>query len=369
MKQIIIISLLLSSLLGSGCASGQDFNARVNRIVEPHTFGVAGWEVNTILQEMRQWLSGSEEEEIGNEVRVVIDYFNSEERDSTLAGSVEEIIKKQIRDTLTQQGIFNPVTEGEFTFPPVNFRLEGLPYLLVISPRDRIESAREIVLEQTLNAVQKEAIETEVDGLGVSSLVVNIGGIATYPALVDKGASLRPTIDTIVEEWLHHYLVFTPLGFRYLLDVSGISRNYEIATMNESLAGMVSKEIGYLVYQDYYSGYEKEVEPESESKFDFNGEMREIRKTVDAYLARGEIEQAEEFMEQKRRYLVSKGHNIRKLNQAYFAFYGTYAHSPAFISPIGLELKELRKRSGSLKDFLDTVAAMTSRQELSYSFR
>jgi hypothetical protein len=69
-------------------------------------------------------------------------------------------------------------------------------------------------------------------------------------------------------------------------------------------------------------------------------------------------------MEQKRQQLASMGYHIRKLNQAYFAFYGTYADSPTSISPIGLELKELKSQSASLKDFLDAVASMTSRQDL-----
>ncbi|MEE8413646.1 MAG: hypothetical protein V3R96_03755 [Dehalococcoidales bacterium] len=359
----------MSSLLGGGCIPGQDFDARLNQIVEPHLFSIAGWEFKTLLQEIEQWLSGSQAEEIEDEVRVVTEYFDSLERKSALAGTVEQIIQKQIQDTLAQQGIFNPLTEGEFSFPPVNFRLEELPHLLVISPRDRIDSTNEIILQQGFTKTEKEAVEARVDELGVSSLVVDIGGIATYPALVDSQANLRFTIDTTTEEWLHHYLSFTPLGFRYLLDLSGLSRNYEIATLNESLAGMVSKEIGDLVYRKYYSEYENEIVQKPESEFDFNSEMRTIRKTVDAYLVRGEIEQAEEFMERKRQYLVSKGHYIRKLNQAYFAFYGTYAHTPAFISPIGLELRELRNRSTSLKDFLDTAAAMTSRQELRDSVR
>ena len=85
---------------------------------------------------------------------------------------------------------------------------------------------------------------------------------------------------------------------------------------------------------------------------------------VDEYLAQGEIEQAEEFMEQKRQYLVENGYYIRKLNQAYFAFHGTYADRPTSISPIGVELKRLRSQSDSLKDFLETAASMTSRQDL-----
>jgi len=85
---------------------------------------------------------------------------------------------------------------------------------------------------------------------------------------------------------------------------------------------------------------------------------------VDAYLAEGEIEQAEMFMEERRQFLISNGYYIRKLNQAYFAFHGTYADRPASISPIGQELKQLRSQSASLKDFLDTVAVMTSHQDL-----
>ena len=141
--------------------------------------------------------------------------------------------------------------------------------------------------------------------------------------------------------------------------------------MNESLAGMVSEEVGSIVYGKYYSEYENDADlvQVAEPAFDFYREMREIRKTIDIYLEQGEIEQAEEFMEQKRQYLASMGYYIRKLNQAYFAFHGTYADSPAFISPIGLELKELRRQSVSLKSFINTVAAMASRQELKDSIR
>jgi hypothetical protein len=69
-------------------------------------------------------------------------------------------------------------------------------------------------------------------------------------------------------------------------------------------------------------------------------------------------------MEEKRQYLFSMGYYIRKLNQAYFAFHGAYADSPTSVSPIGVKLKRLREESASLKEFLNTVADMTSRQEL-----
>ncbi len=403
MKIIVFTGLLLVCLLSGSCTPGRDFDAHLNSIVKPYLFSIARWESRAIPHELNQWIFGRQEK-IDDEIGVVTEYFSSTERIKTLeseieatntsngendlalleaelhrlqerkialASVVERIIEKQIRDTLTQQGIFNPIIELKVNFPPVNFKLEKTPYLLVISPRDRIETMREITLKPSLILEEIEDIEDRADELGVSSLVVELGGFATYPSLVANDASLRFTIDTITEEWLHQYLAFKPLGFLYLLDLTGLSRDYEIATMNETLASMVSKEIGAMVYEKYYSEYENGANQNQVAKpeFDFNREMREIRKTVDIYLARGEIEQAEEFMEQKRQYLASMGYYIRKLNQAYFAFHGAYADRPAFISPIGLELKKLRAQSDSLKDFLNTVAAMTSRQDLGGSIK
>jgi len=404
MKTIVFISLLLVLLLSGGCASGRGFDAQLKSIVQPYLFSIARWESRAIPHEVNQLLF-SRPEKIDDEVQLVTEYFSATERIKTLhseieaakagngerdlasleaelnelkerkialADTVERIIEKQIRDTLTEQGIYNPIIEVRVGFPPMNFKLERPPYLLVISPREKIESMREITLEPSLVLEEMEDIEVRVNELGVSSLVVALGGLgATYPTFVTNDASLKSTIEAATEEWLHQYLVFKPLGFLYLLDLTGLSRNYEIATMNETLASMASKEIGSIVYEKHYSEYESGANQNQtpEPDFDFNREMREIRKTVDIYLAQGKIEQAEEFMEEKRQYLASMGYYIRKLNQAYFAFHGTYADRPAFISPIGLELKELRNQTVSLKDFLNTVAQMSNRQDLRDSIK
>ncbi|HRO24702.1 MAG TPA: hypothetical protein PLR07_10460, partial [Promineifilum sp.] len=55
--------------------------------------------------------------------------------------------------------------------------------------------------------------------------------------------------------------------------------------------------------------------------------------------------QAEDYMEQRRRVFLDNGYNIRKLNQAFFAFYGGYAAEPggaAGEDPIGPMLREIR---------------------------
>jgi hypothetical protein len=391
--KLVIIVLLAIFLLG-GCASVPDFDDNLDAIVKPYRFNFVKWEFKAFAYETRQWLGS---EDIESPTDTVLEYFSLvgqkralewqitasetedtaaleadlnelEEQRAALVSSVEQIIADQVREVLNEQGIYNPWDESiglKATFPPVNFIMSQLPYLLVISPLDRIESMREIALRGNLTLEERESIEVEADALGVSSLVVALGGAgALYPTLVLDDTSLRSTISTAVEEWLHQYLSLKPLGFRYVLDLLGIARDYEIATMNETLAGIVSDEIGALVRQKYYPEYADSPQAEEEPEFDFNREMREIRIAVDTYLAEGEIELAEEFMEEKRQYLLSMGYYIRKLNQAYFAFHGAYADSPTSVSPIGVELKRLREESASLKEFLNTVADMTSRQEL-----
>ena len=356
---VLTVTPLSSYLLGGTCTYGSSFDNQLNSIVKPYRFSIITWEIAAIPHELSQWVRISGED-IDNAVDVVIDYFShTGEREKTLEDVVERILESQIKETLIQQDILG--------FPPVNLRLGTLPRLLVVSPRDKIESMREIMLIHDISLDEIEDIEARTDELGVSSLVVDLGGYGgAYPSLVTNNTSLRATIDTAVEEWIHQYLAFKPLGFRYVLDLLGIARNYEVATMNETVAGIASKEIGAIIYEKYYRDKRESVTEDNvdESGFDFNQEMREIRIAVDTFLARGEIRLAEQYMEQKRQYLASQGYNIRKLNQAYFAWHGTYADEPTSVSPIGTELRDLRGRSASLKNFLDTVVQMTGRQDL-----
>jgi hypothetical protein len=72
-------------------------------------------------------------------------------------------------------------------------------------------------------------------------------------------------------------------------------------------------------------------------------------------------------MEQRRQIFVKNGYAIRKLNQAYFAFYGAYADVPggaAGEDPVGPAVRALRSRSKSLADFINRIAWMTSFDQL-----
>jgi len=64
----------------------------------------------------------------------------------------------------------------------------------------------------------------------------------------------------------------------------------------------------------------------------------------------GEITKAENYMELRRQIFVEHGYLIRKLNQAYFAFYGAYAENPVSAAgedPVGPAVRELRAQSSS----------------------
>jgi len=401
---LLIVVLLLLFSLAAGCAPGQDFDRHLQTITAPYNFDLVKWEFKTLGGEIGQFFS-RHHDSTNNATLEFATYFDNIEQiqtleatveavkagdqtgdltsledklsalqqdNSAMTGDIERQLEKKIKAMLSQDGIFNPLDKYirfKIGFPPIKMILAKPPHLLVVSPRDRIESIREVNLLPDMSQEEMESIEAKVDSLGVSSLVVDLGGLATYPSYITDEADLQFIIETAVHEWLHQYLAFTPLGFYYILDLTGIRQNYDIATINETVVSMVSKEIGSMIYkEDFAHGETDNTQQEpTESAFDFNKEMRETRKAVDKYLAQGEIEQAEQYMEQQRQYLAANGYYIRKLNQAYFAFYGTYADSPTSISPIGVELKKLRSQSVSLKEFLETASSMTSQKELTKS--
>jgi hypothetical protein len=216
-------------------------------------------------------------------------------------------------------------------------------------------------------------IEDSADNLNVSALVVDLGGISTYPSLVSADSDFQFLVETCAHEWAHAYLTFEPLGFRYILNQAGLTHNDDITTMNESTADIIGKEVGAAVIKKYYPQFQTTARPAVTAapaiaapapEFNFNQTMHSIRMQVDAYLAAGQVDTAEQYMDQQQIYLAANGYYIRKLNQAYFAFYGTYADSPAYENPIGTKIKQIRAESTSLKSFLSTMSAMTGPQNL-----
>ena len=92
--------------------------------------------------------------------------------------------------------------------------------------------------------------------------------------------------------------------------------------------------------------------------------MRKTRREAESLLAEGKVDEAEELMKQSWWFLALRGYGLRKLNQAYFAFRGNYAESPASLSPIGDELEELRAFLPDAGSFIRTVSGFDNYQEL-----
>jgi hypothetical protein len=391
MRVLLLTIVLLVAHFGAGARS--DLDRRIAPIVRPHTFSLAGWEFETLTRGV--WPSLFRRAGRGDVDTVLVYFADAGEvgalqsrldagrtgppadtartqaeldrlrgQREALAGKVQAVIEKQVTDVLRGQGIYSPFPV-RLSFPPVNFTLARPPHLLVVSRRDRIESISRTMLRPDISLSDVADIESRVDGLDVSSLVTGIGGLgATYPTFVADDMDLRATIETAVHEWLHQYLAFRPLGFRYVLELTGIAAGRDITALNETLADIAGREIGNLVYEKYYGPSPPGDSDQPVSPFDFNLEMRGIRQQVDSYLSQGMVDQAERYMTERRDYLAGQGYYIRKLNQAYFAFYGSYTDSPASVDPIGADMTQLRSQSGSLKRFLDLASAITGRQAL-----
>jgi hypothetical protein len=90
---------------------------------------------------------------------------------------------------------------------------------------------------------------------------------------------------------------------------------------------------------------------------------------VDALLAEGRVEEAEAYMEERREFFYDNGYAIRRLNQAFFAFYGGYQAGGGMAGaggadPTGPAVIAIRQYSNSLYDFVVTLQDVTSREEL-----
>jgi hypothetical protein len=95
--------------------------------------------------------------------------------------------------------------------------------------------------------------------------------------------------------------------------------------------------------------------------------MNETRVTVDELLAEGKVEEAEIYMEEQRALFVANGYAIRKLNQAYFAFYGGYQSGAPGVGgedPIGPAVQAIRDASPSIYEWIVTMRDITTREQL-----
>jgi hypothetical protein len=401
---LILLAIMLFGLNGSTLPIGIQWNA-VALLARDEQFDYVAWELDAIAVKINQTLYGlhpfmqeadrsqyvrdyiallAQSQAVESQVNAIFTDPNITEPEAASAELradrnnlrtelrarqplVESILEGQVATVLVEQGF----GLGGQLLPPISMHFTQVPMLLITSPRDTIRFDISINLNpMTVDDIV--ALETQIDEQqDVSSLIVPLGGIALYPAMVLETASIPQALDTIAHEWLHHYLFAFPLGLNY--DFAGEAR-----IINETTAHIFGREIAPVVLQRYYpelvpppgqpeQNTQQPAPPPEPPAFDFGAEMHETRVTVDEMLAEGQIDEAETYMEARRRLFVEHGYGIRKLNQAYFAFYGGYQSGEPGVGgedPIGPAVQAILDESPSIHEWILTMRDITTRDEL-----
>ena len=294
----------------------------------------------------------------------------AQDRLDALTPQAEAILQSQLMDIISESGL---EVLGQ-VLPPSLFRATAIPYSLIISPRTEIAQSMDVSLQPGMTAEAMEQLEELIyKNLDYSALVVPIGGIGTYPTMLMQSTNLVWLTEVIAHEWVHNYLTLRPLGINYFTTP-------ELRTINETTASLVGEELGLLILKKYYPDFvPEETTPETSapdvetteadsSVFNYQTEMRITREEVDRLLSEGKVTEAETYMETRRAFFWENGYAIRKLNQAYFAFYGAYNDQPgggaAGEDPVGPAVQAYRARFDTVAEFLRTIAQVNSFDEL-----
>jgi hypothetical protein len=402
--------VIMVALLGGSVIAIETPQAQTRIFTRPVEFNFLNWTLSAVFSKLGQWSLGSTNylvepertelvktylEDLGETQRLqrqleelygTPDKDDLEEAIQNVHAELEAIQAKVSRsrpvvETILQEDVGMLLQEMDFDiagapFPPVLMQFTPLPSALIVSPRDEIRQEANITLKVGLSIEEQIQLEDRVESaMGVSALVVPIGGMGTYPTMIQQSTTLSWVTEVIAHEWTHNYLSLHPLGFNY-------STTPELRTINETVASLIGVDFSRRVLGAKYPEYlppdqldvPAETQPElpAEDVFDFRAEMRETRLKVDELLAQGEIEVAEEYMEARRVFFWEQGYRIRKLNQAYFAFHGAYADEPggaAGDDPVGGAVRTLWQEINSPRDFLRRVAGISSYEALQAMLR
>ena len=401
----VLVTIVLVILLASMGSGAPQFSP-VELAASPYRFDLVAWEIanvpdkwaHKVLNLLPKSSKSSEEKRegllkyfsLGDDIRTLEDELKRLQAEGAPSGpdtrltvvsaqldvlreargrlkaDSEEFLESELASILKGQGL---ASWFGGLLPPVDVALSVPPTLLVVSPRDRISRIHSILLKPDMTPEEMELLEAKIfSEQDLSALVTGLGGVGSFPAFV-RNSSLRSATELAAHEWLHNYWFFRPLGW------APWSWTPELNSLNETAATIAGRELGHMLYESI-TGEElpdpvhllpsepaHPPPPPDPNRFDFNKEMSTTRLRVDELLEQGLVKQAEDYMEERRRLFMDNGYFLRKLNQAYFAFHGTYATGPASVSPIGDQVTELRRRSESLGEFIRTMSGFGSYQE------
>ena len=416
----LALTFALIAAFGDGAVHSTSLSARVTALARDHLFDYAAWEVGALWGKLRESVLGVGpylEDAQGR--ALVLAYLETLSAAQDVEAQIERLYAdpdvpdpdaaaaplRAERDTLrarlrADQPLVERLIEGQVSavladegfgllgqvLPPVSMHFTETPVALIVSPRDRIAVAATLDLD-ALPVEERESLEARIDAaLSVSSLIVPLGGLSLYPAMIVEPSAngvaraLARAFEVTAHEWAHHYLVFYPLGWEY-------NARAETRIINETTATFFGRAVAQKVIARYYpelpvpqypsflttgdAAQEAAPEtppgdPDAPPPFDYAREMAATRARVDFLLWQGMVEAAEAYMAAQQRKFAHNGYLIRKLNQAYFAFYGGYQGEPGAggADPTGPAIEGILARSATLEDFLRTMRGITTREGL-----
>ena len=326
-------------------------------------------EVNQLQSQLRDIIADPNQDDRQIREAQVREELNEKfTRREELTPFLEQVLQSQLNSALVELDM----SLGGQLIPPVLFRSEPNSFALIVSPRNEIRTETNIMLVRGLSLDEIIQLENAIEEVSdLSALVVGIGGVGLYPSMIIDAGGLNWLIHVISHEWTHNFLTLRPLGMFY-------GSSPELTTINEIIADLSADEIQHMTFKLYYPEYlppeevpaapaptedsgTEQIPPPEPPPFDFRAEMHTTRLEVDRLLADGKITEAEEYMEARRVFFWENGYLIRRLNQAYFAFHGSYAADPGGAASeegvdLGQELRDLKSRTTSYREFMRTVA-------------
>ena len=356
---IASIAALAAAQLGGGAGAASPLTEAIGQASEGRRFTLIRWELQYALNRWLMLAGGAIYDEPScDPPEALASLAGGDALDGREAQCVERALERAVSDAVSEAGLATPLPlfrSQAVVWPPLDLELQPAPRVLAISPRDEIRLVASRLLSPQLPRSEYGEIEAEIEAEGEwSAWIGGVGGVATYPALIIPRADWYDALRLAAHEWMHHYLIFHPLGRAYF-------DSDELRTINETVADIAGDELGALAAgraPELRAAAELEGPPSAAA-----ATLRDLRLEVDALLAEGRVAAAEARMEAGRGELAALGASYRRINQAFFAFRGGYADRPGVVSPYGPLLQNLRARSASLVEFVAAVRVIDSAAE------
>lgn len=279
---LIVMFITLSSVIQRELKPPQDLKTQLNTATNNIAFNFVTWEIEALARKAAfALLSPQRFMDAEQRARFVLSYLDQVREAGQLSGDIDraytdpeiadpdaatqaqQATLAALRAAMHRSGLIAEAILGEQVsvvldtggfglleqmLPPVNGTFTPLPYILVISPRDHIDSIYQRSLITGLTAADQAGIEQRVEAQfpDYAAYVTGIGGLAAYPSMLLESSSIDWVSNVFAHEWSHHNMLASPVGYEY-------DRSGETRTINETAASLMGDWAGQEVVLRYYA--------------------------------------------------------------------------------------------------------------------